>query len=52
MVCLLQVNADWTNALLGRIFWGIHNHPVFLKLITEKLQKKMAKLKKPKFVVK
>lgn len=45
-----EVNADWTNALLGRIFWGIHNHPVFLKLITEKLQKKMAKLKKPKFV--
>jgi predicted transcriptional regulator len=46
-----EVNADWANALLGRVFWGVHSHPVFIKLITEKLQKKMSKLKKPKFVV-
>ncbi len=46
-----EVNVDWFNALLGRVFWSIHNHDLFINFVKEKFKKKILKLKKPKFVV-
>lgn len=43
------VAADWLNALLGRIFWGVHDNPFVLKMLKKGLQAKINRMKKPTF---
>lgn len=45
------VSACWFNALAGRIFWNVHDQNYFIDLLSVKVREKIAKIKRPPYVV-
>ncbi|KOS22318.1 putative PH domain-containing protein [Escovopsis weberi] len=45
-----QVHARWLNALIGRLFLGIYRTSDLSNIISEKITKKIARVKKPSFL--
>jgi len=45
-----HLNPHWVTAIACRIFWRIHDSDGFIDFITTKIEKKLAKVKKPNVV--